>query len=245
MAVSRVETVSTGDGAFDLTVWVPDAGAGPGLLLIQEIFGVGDYIRAVAQDLAALGYVVAAPDLFWRLKPGHQAAHDEAGMTESLELGARFDMTQGIEDAAAALARLRELPEVDGGAGLVGFCLGGSIAYALAARDDAGDLAAVVSFYGSTVPDGLDLLDQIDSPLQFHFGGSDPYIPRDQVARVEAAAAGRDDVEIHVEEDAGHAFHNRVAPMFYLAEPAARAWRRTEDFLRRHLPVSAQPHPDR
>jgi carboxymethylenebutenolidase len=245
MAVSRVETVSTGDGAFDLTVWVPDAGAGPGLLLIQEIFGVGDYIRAVAQDLAALGYVVAAPDLFWRLKPGHQAAHDEAGMTESLELGARFDMTQGIEDAAAALARLRELPEVDGGAGLVGFCLGGSIAYALAARDDAGDLAAVVSFYGSTVPDGLDLLNQIDSPLQFHFGGSDPYIPRDQVARVEAAAAGRDDVEIHVEEDAGHAFHNRVAPMFYLAEPAARAWRRTEDFLRRHLPVSAQPHPDR
>jgi carboxymethylenebutenolidase len=245
MAVSRVETVSTGDGTFDLTVWVPDAGAGPGLLLIQEIFGVGDYIRAVAQDLAALGYVVAAPDLFWRLKPGHQAAHDEAGMTESLELGARFDMTQGIEDAAAALARLRELPEVDGGAGLVGFCLGGSIAYALAARDDAGDLAAVVSFYGSTVPDGLDLLDQIDSPLQFHFGGSDPYIPRDQVARVEAAAAGRDHVEIHVEEDAGHAFHNRVAPMFYVAEPAGRAWRRTEDFLRRHLPASAQPHPDR
>ena len=129
MAVPRVETVSTADGPFDLTVWVPEAGSGPGLLLIQEIFGVGDYIRAVAADLAALGYVVGAPDLFWRLKPRHQAVHDEAGVTESLALGARFDFDLGVHDAAAALARLRALPEVDGGAGIVGFCLGGSIAY--------------------------------------------------------------------------------------------------------------------
>ncbi|HEY1919552.1 MAG TPA: dienelactone hydrolase family protein [Streptosporangiaceae bacterium] len=237
MAESRVEPVGTPDGVFDLPVWLPEGGAGPGLLLIQEIFGVGDYIRAVAEDLAGLGYVVAAPDLFWRLKPRHQAMHDEAGVTESLALGARFDEAQGIEDAAAALARLRGLPEVAGGAGIVGFCLGGSIAFELAARDDAGDLAAVVSFYGSTVPGRLELLDQIDAPLQFHFGGSDPYISRDQVAGVEAAAVGRDNVEVHVEEDAGHAFHNRQAPMFFVADPAARAWRRTEDFLRRHLPA--------
>ena len=237
MAESHVEHVSTPDGTFDLPVWLPAGGTGPGLLLIQEIFGVGDYIRAVAEDLAALGYVVAAPDLFWRLKPGHQAVHDEAGVAESLALGARFDEAQGVRDAAAALARLRALPQVSGGAGIVGFCLGGSIAFELAARDDAGELAAVVSFYGSAVPGRLALLDQIDAPVQFHFGGGDPYIPRDQVASVEAAAAGRDNVEVHVEEDAGHAFHNRKAPMFYVAEPAARAWRRTEDFLRRHLPA--------
>ena len=70
---SRIDRVGTPDGPFDLTVWLPEAGHGPGILLIQEIFGVGEYIRAVAEDLAALGYVVAAPDLFWRLKPGHQA----------------------------------------------------------------------------------------------------------------------------------------------------------------------------
>jgi carboxymethylenebutenolidase len=97
----------------------------------------------------------------------------------------------------------------------------------------------VVSFYGSAVPDALDALDRIEGPLLFHFGGSDPYIPRDQVALVEQAAAGRPNVEIYVEEDAGHAFHNRKAPMFYNADPAARAWRRTEEFLRRHLPVRA------
>ena len=231
---SRVESVETPDGSFDLTVWLPAEGAGPGLLLIQEIYGVSDYIRAVADDLAGLGYVVGAPDLFWRLEPGYQAAHDDAGLTRSLEMGSRFDAAQGVADSAAALEHLAALPEVEGGLGIIGFCLGGTIAYFLAGRIE---VAAVVSFYGSGIADNLDTLDRISSPLQFHFGGSDPYIPRDQVARVEAASAGRDNVEIHVEEDAGHAFHNRKAPMFHVPEPAARAWHRTEEFLQRHLPT--------
>jgi carboxymethylenebutenolidase len=231
---SRVESVETTDGSFDLSLWLPAAGAGPGLLLIQEIFGVSDYIRAVAEDLAALGYVVGAPDLFWRLEPGYQAEHDQEGMTRSLELASHFDAELGVADAGAALDHLAALPEVEGGIGVIGFCLGGTIAYFLAAQ---ADMAAVVSFYGSGVPDSLEALDLISSPLQFHFGGSDPYIPRDQVARVEQAAAGRDNVEIHVEEDAGHAFHNRKSAMFHVPEPAARAWRRTEEFLQRHLPT--------
>ena len=237
MPTSRTDSVPTTDGSFDLTVWRPDGGTGPGVLLIQEIFGVSDYIRAVAEDLAGLGYVVAAPDLFWRLKPRHDAAHDEDGLAESLDLGSRFDFEQGIADSAVALAHLQALPEVDGGTGVLGFCLGGSIAYFLAAQ---GGLDAAVSFYGSAVPGSLAVMEQITVPVQFHFGGSDPYIPRDQVAAVETAAAGRDNVEIHVEEDAGHAFHNRKAPMFHVPEPAARAWQRTEEFLGRHLPVRAK-----
>jgi carboxymethylenebutenolidase len=106
MSLPRVEPVQTPDGTFDLTVWLPEAGTGPGLLLIQEIFGVSDYIRAVAADLAGLGYVVGAPDLFWRLSPGYQAAHDEAGVAASLALGGQFDTHQGVTDAAAALDRL-------------------------------------------------------------------------------------------------------------------------------------------
>jgi carboxymethylenebutenolidase len=238
---SRVESVTTPDGPFDLTVWLPGAGHGPGILLIQEIFGVSDYIQAVAEDLAALGYVVAAPDLFWRLKPGHRAEHNEQGLTESLALASRFDVELGVADSAAAFDRLAGLPEVEGGLGVIGFCLGGTIAFFLAAR---AEVAAVVSFYGSGVPDQVDVLAQIGAPIQFHFGGSDPYIPRDQVARVEAAAQASDNAEIHVEEDAGHAFHNRKAPMFHQPEAAARAWHRAEEFLARHLPVhkkDAQP----
>jgi carboxymethylenebutenolidase len=249
---ARVEKVSTPDGTFDLTVWLPETGRGPGLLLIQEIYGVGDYISAVAEDLAGLGYVVAAPDLFWRLKPGHQAEHTEQGLKESLEISSRFDPELGVADADAALDHLAALPEVEGpeveggrveggGLGVIGFCLGGTIAYFLAAR---AQLDAVVSFYGSGVPEQVDVLAQISAPIQFHFGGSDPYIPRDQVALVEQAAGTSGNAEIHVEEDAGHAFHNRKAPMFHQPEAAARAWRRTEEFLARHLPTRHQtPQP--
>jgi carboxymethylenebutenolidase len=237
---ARIERVSTPDGPFDLTVWIPEAGHGPGILLIQEIFGVGDYIRAVAEDLAALGYVVAAPDLFWRIKPGHSAVHDEKGIAESFDVASRFDTGQGVTDAAAALEHLAALPEVSGGLGIIGFCLGGSIGYFLAARSR---IDAVVSFYGSEVPGHTEVLAHISAPIQFHFGGSDPYIARDQVARVEDAVGNYPNAEIHVEEDAGHAFHNRKAPMFHQREAAARAWRRTEEFLARHLPVRREKQP--
>jgi carboxymethylenebutenolidase len=240
MPTTFTDWVEVADGSFQTTVWRPDGGTGPGILLIQEIFGVSDYIRAVAEDLAGLGYVVSAPDLFWRMKPGHDAAHDEAGLAESLELGSRFDFEQGVADAAAALGHLRALPEVDGGTGVLGFCLGGSIAYFLAARDG---VDAAVSFYGSAVPGSVGLMEQITIPVQFHFGGADPYISRDQVAAVEAGVDGRPNLEIHVEEGAGHAFHNRKAPMFHLPEPAARAWQRTEEFLARHLPVRPRSGP--
>ena len=76
---SRVEQVTTPDGSFDMTVWLPEADRGPGILLIQEIYGVGDYIRAVGEDLARLGYVTGAPDMFWRLKPGFQASSSRQG----------------------------------------------------------------------------------------------------------------------------------------------------------------------
>ncbi len=230
----RVESVATPDGSFDLTVWLPAAGHGPGLLLIEEIFGISDYIQAVAGDLAGLGYVVGAPDLFWRLKPGWASEHNEEGLSESLALASRFDAGTGVSDTVAAFAHLAGLAEVDGGAGIIGFCFGGTFAY-LAAAQTSPD--AVISFYGSGVPDQTAALASISCPLQLHFGGSDPYIPRDKVRQVEDAVAGHPNVEIHVEEDAGHAFHNRKAPMFYEPEPASRAWQRTEEFLRRHLPV--------
>ena len=80
------------------------------------------------------------------------------------------------------------------------------------------------------------MLERIEVPIQFHSGGNDPYIPREEVARVETAASDRDNAEIHV-EDAGHPFHSRKAPMFYHPEAAGLACRRAEEFLAMHLPV--------
>ena len=75
MATTRTDTVTVDDGTFDLHVWVPEAGHGPGLLLLQEIFGVGAYLRAVAERLVALGYVVGAPDVFWRIERNWASSH--------------------------------------------------------------------------------------------------------------------------------------------------------------------------
>ncbi|MGD0559799.1 MAG: dienelactone hydrolase family protein [Streptosporangiaceae bacterium] len=231
---TSVTRVAVPDGHFDLHVWTPDAGHGPGILLIQEIYGVGDYIRAVGEDLARRGYVVGAPDMYWRIQPGFAPAHDEQGLNEAMSVSSQFNMKHGLEDAAAAYQVLSELPQTQGGMGLLGFCFGGTVAYLLAPRVEPD---ALVSFYGSEVPNNLDVLEQITCPVLFVFGGSDPYIPRLDVARVEQAVAGHLGAEILVEEKAGHAFHNRMNPMFSQPEPAARAWDATEEFLEDHIPV--------
>jgi carboxymethylenebutenolidase len=226
--MTRIEKVVVPDGAFDLHVW---GTRGPGILLVQEIFGVGDYMEAVAEDLVALGYVVAAPDMFWRIQPNWTTKHNEEALPKGMSMVSQFDWEKGVEDAKAALDVLKGLPEV-GKVGVLGFCFGGTLAYLLAAN---AEVDSLVSFYGSGVPGALDQLDALHAPVQFHFGGADPYIPREDVARVEQAVDGRENVEIHVQEDGGHAFHNRKAPMFYQPEPADRAWRLTEEFLGRTL----------
>lgn len=225
----RTEKVAVPDGEFDLHVWSPEGG-GPGILLIQEIFGVGDYMEAVAEDLVKLGFVVAAPDMFWRIQPNWTTKHNEEALPKGMSMVSQFDWEKGVEDAKAALDVLKGLAEPK--VGVLGFCFGGTLAYLLAAN---AEVDSLVSFYGSGVPGALEQLDAIRAPVQFHFGGSDPYIPREDVARVEQAAEGKGNVEIHVQEDGGHAFHNRKAPMFYQPEPAERAWRLTEEFLRRTL----------
>jgi carboxymethylenebutenolidase len=127
---------------------------------------------------------------------------------------------------------------VSGGVGVLGFCLGGSLAFAAAAE---GDPDVAVSFYGSTVAAQIADLAKITCPIQFHFGGQDPYIPRADVALVEAAVASHPGAEIHVQEEAGHAFHNNVAPMFHHPEAASRAWALTTGFLARTLPAGPRP----
>ncbi|NUW43751.1 dienelactone hydrolase family protein [Nonomuraea rhodomycinica] len=231
----RIDQVTAHDGSFDVHLWLPDRGSGPGILLVQEIYGVGPYITKVAEELAARGYVVAAPDLFWRLRPGWIGEHTPEGTAASIELASGFDLPQGVADCALTLVHLRDLPEVTGGLGALGFCLGGSVDYMLATQ---ADLDAVLSFYGSAVPEATGLMERITSPLLLVFGGSDPYIPREQVAKVEEAAQGRPGVRVYVDEEAGHAFHNSEAPMFHHPEAARRAWSVALDFLDSHLPVS-------
>ena len=221
-------------GAMPLHLWLPDAGRGPGILLLQEIFGVGSYIRAVGERLAAAGYVVGAPEVFWRFAPGWEADHDEAGLAASFEQAGKLDREQAVADCVVACAHLGGLAEVTGPPGVLGFCLGGTLAYGVAV---AGDPSVCVSYYGSGVPDMVDRLDEVGCPTLFRFGRDDPFIPADGVEAVAAATAGRPALVLNVEA-AGHAFDNHDNPMFYEEAAARAAWSKTMAFLAEHLPVS-------
>jgi carboxymethylenebutenolidase len=137
-----------------------------------------------------------------------------------------------VADCLATLAHLRGLPEVTGPAGVLGFCLGGTLAVGCAL---AGNPDAVVSYYGSGVPDMVGQLGTITAPTLLHFGGADPYIPTEQLEAVMAAVPQHPAIELNVEKGAGHAFDNHEAPMFHDAAAAARAWELTRSFLARHL----------
>ncbi|HET9090816.1 MAG TPA: dienelactone hydrolase family protein [Acidimicrobiales bacterium] len=236
MATTRTETITVTDGSFAGHLSLPDAGSGPGVLLLQEIFGVNDFLRQKAGDLAALGYVVLAPDVFWRIEPGVELPHDDAGLERGFEVVGRYnteiDLSTKAADLVAALEHLEALPEVSGGVAVMGYCLGGFLAYLTAAE---GEPAACVSYYGSGIADALGLVDSIHCPVLFHFGGRDPYIPNEQIEAVTAAFAGRPDVTVRVEPEAGHAFENLLAPRFAMPEPAARSWAATVEWLAEHL----------
>jgi carboxymethylenebutenolidase len=236
-AVPRTESVTVGDGTFDLHVVTPDGGGRslPGILLLQEIFGVNDFLLGKAADLADLGYVVGCPDVFWRVERNVSLPHDEESLGRAFGYMERFgaiDMAVTTADLLAALDAVRRLPEVGDAVGVMGYCLGGRLAYEVAVG---GDPTTCVSYYGSGVADRLDDAGRVTCPVLFHFGGNDPFIPNEQADAVAAAFAGRDDAEVLVQPEAGHAFENLLAPAFGDPAAAARSWPVTVAFLQRTL----------
>ncbi len=234
----RTETITAPDGGqYEGHLTVPDAGRGPGIVLLQEIFGVGDFLTSKANDLAELGYVVLCPDVFWRVEPGIALPHDESALQEAFGYMTRYATEVPEEtklaDLGAALDHLRALPEVAGNkVAVMGYCLGGFLAYELACHFDPD---AAVSYYGSTIADHLAEAESLTCPIIFHFGGNDPFIPNEQVDAIRAHLDDRDNVTIHVQHQAGHAFENFLAPQFHDAAAAAISWPLTVDFLDREL----------
>lgn len=234
MASERTETVTVPDGGtYDGFLFVPDSGSGPGIVLIQEIFGVGPFMRAKATDLATLGYVVLCPDVFWRTERNVEHPHDDAGLQAAFGSMTRWaeevpDETKA-GDLLAALARLRSLPETDGhGCAVMGYCMGGRLAYEVAVH---GEPDACVSYYGSGIGGRLDDAGQVTCRTLFHYGANDPFIPVDEVEAVQKAFADNPDVEVVVHDGASHAFENFEAPQSHDAEAAARSWELTTAFL--------------
>jgi carboxymethylenebutenolidase len=225
-----ISVTSHDGGTFPAHLALPARTPAAGVLLLHEIFGVNDYITAVAERLALLGYVVLAPDLFWRIDPDHPLEQDEAGLAAAFERVPNLDLDEAVRDADAALAALSQLDEVNGSVGVVGFCLGGTLAFATALRSEPD---AVVSYYGSGIPDLLPHAEAVHCPVLFVFGGEDAYIPAEVPDAVRNAFAGRDEIEVHVFPGAGHAFDNFRADLFHHPGASLAAWGLTADFLRR------------
>ena len=229
-ASSAVE-IEVDGGALPVQVFSPVSGAGPGIVLVQEIFGISPYVRDRAADLAAAGYLVHVPDLYWRLglAPLDESAPDL--LPRAMERMAALPWEHAVADTAAAVRRLREETAA---VGLVGFCYGGGVAFNVAAIEP---VDALVSYYGSALPRLLELAPAVTAPSLHHFGEADSYIPATAVAAIREATR-RDGVEFHTYPGADHAFDNS-RPEFHHAEASALAWRRTLAFLATHLPPEA------
>ncbi len=225
-------SVELPDGAMPARLWTPPTGTGPGILLLQEIFGVSSYISRRAEDLADLGYVVMAPELYWRLGVSRVEDGPEA-MEQALALVQRLDWDDAVADAICALTALAGRPDVIGGTGVLGFCFGGGVGFNVAA---AADPDVLVSYYGSALPDLLALAPQVTAPSLHHFGLADSYVDLATVQRVREAVATRPDVEFETYAGADHAFDNPDLPLHH-PEASALAWRRTVDFLGTRLPT--------
>ncbi len=224
--------IQTADGPMPAWKWLPRSGRGPGLLVIQEIFGLSAYVQERARQLAELGYVVVAPALFWRVG---ELTVDETRpdyLPRAMELASRLDDAQPIDDSRAALTALADLDEVDGGTGVVGFCFGGGVGFAVAALADPD---VFVCYYGSSVAGQLDRADRVTPHALYHFGLADDYIPPDVVAAIAAAVPAGSDFRTY--PGAGHAFDN-PRPPFHHADASRAAWTTTVDFLARELPTT-------
>ncbi len=162
-------TIKTSDGDFAGYLSTPSAGTGPGMVVIQEIFGVNAVMRGVADALAARGYLALCPDLFWRLKPGVQLSDKtKAEWDEAFALMNKFDPDAGVKDIQSTISQLRRIPGCTGKVGAVGYCLGGLLAYLTAARTDSD---ACVSYYGVNIHTKLDEAKTIKKPLMLHIAG--------------------------------------------------------------------------
>ena len=211
---------------------MPADGAGPGVVVIQEWWGLVDHIRDVCDRLAAEGFTALAPDLYHGVTT-HEP--DEAGK-KLMEL----DIERAARDMGGAVDFLLGSGATEGTkVGTVGFCMGGGLALVLAARRGA-QVGAAVPFYG-VFAHGQPDLSAIKAPVLGHFGSDDASTPPEAIQRLEEAlrAAGVE-VTFHHYEGADHAFFNDTRPEVYAPEHAATAWARTLEFLRANLEGAAQ-----
>ena len=196
--------IQADDGQFQAYLALPRGGKGPGIVLLQEIFGVNEHVRNVADQYAADGYMVLAPDLFWRSAPRIELGYEGEDLQSAYTLMQACDVALAQSDITATTRALRALPGVGSKIAALGYCFGGRLAYLTGAS---GDVDAAIAYYGGGIQNDLERADGVKVPLLLHFGGQDSHIPTDAVKQIAERFDDNPDVEIHVYPDAGHGFN--------------------------------------
>ncbi|MFE9767649.1 dienelactone hydrolase family protein [Streptomyces sp. NPDC005808] len=205
---------------------LPPSGRGPGVIVIQEWWGLTDHIANVADRLAAEGFVALAPDLY-----GGNVAHEK---DEALRMMKELPVSRGVELLSGAVDHLLGLPEVTSATvGSVGFCMGGGFVLYLASADQR--VSAAVPFYGG-IPDAEHDYSGLKAQILGHYGELDASIPKESLGQMSAAIERQSGITPDIRlYPAQHAFFNDGRPSVYDPESAALAWQRTVAFLHEQL----------
>ena len=195
----------------------------PGLVVIQEWWGLDEHIKDVACRFAEQGYVALAPDLY---RGQVTAEPDEAG-----KLAMNLNQDQAVKDIQGAIAYLKG--QTTGKIGVIGYCMGGGLSLETACVSR--DLSAAVVYYGSN-PDPLDRVQSISCPLLGIYAEKDPVISPAQVEQLKQALDQHGkQYDIHIYPGTQHAFFNDMRPEIHDPQASRDAWSKTLTFLGRHL----------
>ncbi|HEY6395498.1 MAG TPA: dienelactone hydrolase family protein [Candidatus Binataceae bacterium] len=210
---------------------VPESGSGPGLVVLQEIFGVNQHIREVTDQYAEEGYIALAPEIFWRVEPGVELGYTADSIPKGRALAMKLNMDVTIKDIDATIATLRAMAACSGKVAAVGYCFGGLLAFLTAARTD---VDAAISYYGGGIDARADEAKSIKCPVMLHYGEKDHAIPAQARETARKALASHPDAEIYLYREAEHGFNcSKRASYHPFSAQLARS--RTIGLLRRTI----------
>lgn len=219
-------------GSIGLHVERPDAASAPVVIVLHEVFGINDDVRASCRELADRGFLAICPDLFWRIAPGFSLSQwTEADLPRVNELYTAFDRDQAVKDIAEVLAFARSIGGSNGRAGLMGYCMGGLMAFLATARHGAD---ATVAYYPGQAELYLGEADMVSTPMIVHLGEEDEYISHGAQRAIREAFAVNGSVTVYSYPGCSHAFA-RHSGDHYDAAAAGLANGRTWDFLDANL----------
>jgi carboxymethylenebutenolidase len=233
IAESRLNITSADGQTFIAYVAAPDSQPPfPALVLIQEIFGINENMRWTAKRFAAAGFLVVAPDLFWRTAPGIQLDPTDAQQRgRAMELNNAFDSQSGLSDCRQTIGAIRRLSASNGRVGAVGYCLGGRLAFLLAMQES---IDAGVCFYPVAVQPQLKTLRASRVPLLVHLGAEDVLCKPEAQREIKEFVEGANENRVIVHEGVGHGFA-RLGRVGVAASAGESAESTSVEFLSRHL----------